>query len=33
MGRAYDENRILSVAVEYQSRTRWHKVHPERFTP
>jgi aspartyl-tRNA(Asn)/glutamyl-tRNA(Gln) amidotransferase subunit A len=33
MGRAYDENRVLSVAVEYQSRTRWHKVHPERFTP
>jgi len=33
MGRAYGENGVLSVAVEYQSRTVWHKVHPERFTP
>jgi len=33
MGRAYGENRVLSVAVEYQSRTGWHEVHPERFTP
>ena len=33
MGRAYGENRVLSVAVEYQCRTGWHRVHPERFTP
>ncbi len=33
MGRAYGENGVLSVAVQYQSRTGWHKVHPERFTP
>jgi len=31
MGRAYDENRVLSVAVEYQRRTDWHKVHPSAF--
>ena len=33
IGRAYGENCVLSIAVEYQSRTVWHKVHPERFTP
>lgn len=32
-GRAYGENGVLSVAVMYQSRTGWHKVHPDRFTP
>ena len=32
MGRAYDENAVLSVAVAYQSRTRWHTMHPDRFT-
>jgi len=31
MGRAYDENRVLSVAVEYQRRTGWHRMHPEAF--
>ena len=29
MGRAYDENRILSVARAYQSLTDWHTQHPE----
>jgi len=33
MGRAYGENGVLSVAVEYQSRTEWHTVHPAKFTP
>jgi aspartyl-tRNA(Asn)/glutamyl-tRNA(Gln) amidotransferase subunit A len=33
MGRAYSENDVLSVAVEYQSHTNWHTVHPDRFTP
>jgi aspartyl-tRNA(Asn)/glutamyl-tRNA(Gln) amidotransferase subunit A len=33
MGRAYGENGVLSVAVTYQSRTRWHTLHPDRFTP
>ena len=33
MGRAYGENGVLSVAVEYQSRTKWHMMHPDRFTP
>jgi aspartyl-tRNA(Asn)/glutamyl-tRNA(Gln) amidotransferase subunit A len=33
MGRAYGENGVLSVAVEYQSRTGWHTMHPDRFTP
>ena len=33
MGRAYGENGVLSVAVEYQSRTGWHTVHPAKFTP
>ena len=32
MGRAYDENAVLSVAVAYQSRTRWHTMHPDQFT-
>jgi aspartyl-tRNA(Asn)/glutamyl-tRNA(Gln) amidotransferase subunit A len=32
MGRAYGENGVLSVAVEYQNRTGWHMVHPDRFT-
>jgi aspartyl-tRNA(Asn)/glutamyl-tRNA(Gln) amidotransferase subunit A len=31
MGRAYDENRVLSVAVEYQRRTDWHRRHPPAF--
>lgn len=31
MGRAYDENRVLSVAVEYQRRTDWHRRHPSAF--
>ena len=33
MGRAYDENKMLSVAVEYQRRTRWHRRHPPAFKP
>ncbi|MBN2334197.1 amidase [Candidatus Bathyarchaeota archaeon] len=33
MGRAYGENSVLSVAVEYQIRTKWHTMHPDRFTP
>jgi aspartyl-tRNA(Asn)/glutamyl-tRNA(Gln) amidotransferase subunit A len=33
MGRAYDENKILSVAVEYQKRTMWHRRHPPAFKP
>ncbi len=28
MGRAFDENSILSVAQEYQAATNWHKRHP-----
>ena len=28
MGKAYDENAVLSVACEYQSLTDWHKHHP-----
>jgi len=31
IGRAYDENRVLSVAVEYQRRTDWHRRHPPAF--
>jgi len=31
MGRAYDENSVLSVAVEYQGRTDWHRRHPPAF--
>ena len=31
MGRAYDENVLLSVAVEYQRRTDWHLRHPPAF--
>jgi aspartyl-tRNA(Asn)/glutamyl-tRNA(Gln) amidotransferase subunit A len=31
MGRAYDENKILGLAVEYQRRTRWHMKHPKGF--
>ena len=33
MGRAYDENRVLSLAVEYQRRTDWHSRHPPAFEP
>jgi len=33
MGRAYDENRVLSAAVEYQRRTGWHRRHPPAFKP
>jgi aspartyl-tRNA(Asn)/glutamyl-tRNA(Gln) amidotransferase subunit A len=33
MGRAYDENKALSVAVEYQRRTSWHRRHPPAFKP
>ncbi|WP_422929803.1 amidase [Singulisphaera sp. PoT] len=28
-GRAYSENRLLSLANAFQSATSWHKVHPE----
>jgi len=31
MGHAYDENRVLSAALEYQRRTGWHRMHPEAF--
>jgi len=31
MGKAYDENIIISLAVEYQKRTDWHKKHPKEF--
>jgi aspartyl-tRNA(Asn)/glutamyl-tRNA(Gln) amidotransferase subunit A len=33
MGRAYDENVILSVARTYQSLTAWHLRHPPELTP
>lgn len=33
MGRAYDENKIISIAKMYQERTKWHLRHPEMFTP
>jgi len=29
MGRAYDENKIISIADSYQNLTDWHKKHPE----
>ncbi|MFC1803699.1 amidase [Thermoproteota archaeon] len=31
MGRAYDENTILSIAKMYQEKTSWHLRHPEMF--
>jgi aspartyl-tRNA(Asn)/glutamyl-tRNA(Gln) amidotransferase subunit A len=31
MGKAYDENLILSIAKMYQDRTSWHLEHPEMF--
>ena len=33
MGRAYDENKVISIAKMYQERTNWHLRHPEMFTP
>jgi aspartyl-tRNA(Asn)/glutamyl-tRNA(Gln) amidotransferase subunit A len=33
MGRAYDENKVISIAKMYQERTSWHLRHPEMFTP
>ncbi|MCW4048813.1 MAG: amidase [Candidatus Bathyarchaeota archaeon] len=33
MGRAYDENLIISAAVAYQGGTQWHTKHPKAFTP
>ncbi len=33
MGRAYDENKVISVAKMYQERTDWHLRHPEMFKP
>jgi len=32
MGRPYDENKILGLAIEYQNRTNWHKKHPAEFS-
>jgi len=29
VGRAFAENRLLAVAAEYQSRTKWHERHPK----
>lgn len=31
MGKAYDENKIISIAMEYQKHTEWHKKHPQGF--
>ncbi|MBN1683357.1 amidase [Candidatus Bathyarchaeota archaeon] len=31
MGKAYDENSIISIAMEYQKHTEWHKKHPPEF--
>jgi hypothetical protein len=33
MGRAYDENKIISIAKMYQEKTNWHLRHPEMFNP
>ena len=33
MGRAYEENKILSVACAYQSSTDWHLQHPPDWFP
>jgi len=33
MGRAYDENVIMSVARSFQSMTDWHRRHPPNLTP
>ncbi len=33
MGRAYDENKVISIAKMYQERTDWHLRHPEMFKP
>lgn len=33
MGRAYDENLIISIAKTYQEYTDWHMKHPEMFLP
>ncbi len=33
MGRAYDENKVISIAKMYQERTSWHLRHPEMFKP
>ena len=33
MGRAYDENAIMSVARAYQSLTDWHRRHPPDLVP
>ena len=33
MGRAYEENKILSVACAYQSLTDWHLQHPPDLVP
>jgi aspartyl-tRNA(Asn)/glutamyl-tRNA(Gln) amidotransferase subunit A len=28
VGRAFEENRLLAIAAEYQRRTDWHTRHP-----
>jgi len=33
MGRAYEENTILAVALSYQSITKWHLQHPPDLIP
>ena len=33
MGRAYDENAIMSVARAYQSLTDWHRRYPPDLVP
>lgn len=33
MGRAYDENKVISIAKMYQEKTSWHLRHPEMFKP
>ena len=33
MGRAYNENKVISIAKMYQEKTSWHLRHPEMFTP
>jgi aspartyl-tRNA(Asn)/glutamyl-tRNA(Gln) amidotransferase subunit A len=33
MGRAYEENKIITIARRYQELTNWHTKHPKDFLP
>jgi aspartyl-tRNA(Asn)/glutamyl-tRNA(Gln) amidotransferase subunit A len=33
MGRAYEENKIITIARRYQELTNWHTKHPKDFSP